>query len=64
MRPTPDEVRINLRYTVFSGPTIAFNSGQTMDEFWSSVVNAEVEALRAYLRNCFHLSDMPVLEVS
>ena len=64
LRPSPNEIRIRLRHSVFCATSIPRREKECYVEFWKTVVRQEVDSLRHYLEQCFHLDDTPRLEES
>ena len=64
LRPSPNEVRIRLRHSVFCDISVPRREEEHYVASWKNVVRQEVDALRRYLEQCFHLDDTPRLEES
>ena len=59
VRPSPDQIRLSLLFSVFSLASYDKDSAQQYVAYWSDRVAREVKDLSDYLRDCYDLPEPP-----
>ena len=62
LRPSPQDVRINLRYSVFYEYLLCPREAYL--ERWNSIICEEIDALREYSAKCYNLEEAPLRQAS
>jgi hypothetical protein len=62
IRPSPEDIRINLRHAVFTKQEVAQRDLHEYRAYWKHIVRNEIDSLRQYLTKCYNLHHAPTLE--